>query len=76
MPSTSPELNAMITRFSESYSSESMSRESKRLKKSSSWLNCGNAVMQQLGENAIFVFPVLPGSAENPSYLRWRSKGF
>jgi len=36
----SPELNALIARFRESYSSVSMSHESKRLKKSSSdWLN-------------------------------------
>jgi len=41
-----------------------MSRESKRLKKSSSgWLNSGNALIQRV-KNAIFVFPVLPGSAE------------
>ena len=44
-PHNSPELNALITRFGESYSSERMSRESKRLKKSSSdWLNSGNAL--------------------------------
>jgi len=41
-----------------------MSRESKRLKKSSSeWLNSGNALIQQV-KNAICVFLVLPGSAE------------
>jgi len=41
-----------------------MSRESKRLKKSSSdWLNSGNALIQRV-KNAISVFPVLPGSAE------------
>jgi len=41
-----------------------MSRESKRLKKSSSsWLNSGNALIQRV-KNAIFVFPVLPVSAE------------
>jgi len=34
----------------------SMSLESKRLKKSNSWLNSGNALMQHLSENAIFVF--------------------
>jgi len=34
-----------------------MTRESKGLKKSSSdWLNSGNALMQHLSENAIFVF--------------------
>jgi len=32
MPPNSPELGALITRFGESYSSVSMSRESKRLK--------------------------------------------
>ena len=53
----SPELNAMTTRFEELYSSVSMSRESKRLKKSSSWLNSDNALIQHLRENAIFVFP-------------------
>ena len=42
----------------------SMSRESKRLKKSSSdWLNSGNTLIQ-LAKNAIFVFPVLPGDVE------------
>jgi len=57
-------LNALITRFRESYSSVSMSRESKRLKKSrSDWLNSGNALIQHLRENTIFVCP-LPGSAE------------
>jgi len=41
-----------------------MSRESKRLKKSSSdWWNSGNAQIQRV-KNAIFVFPVLPGSAK------------
>jgi len=44
----------------------SMSRESQRLKSSRScmWLNSRNALVQHLSENAIFVFPVLPGSAE------------
>jgi len=43
----SPKLNALISRFMESYSSVSMSRESQRLKKSSSnWLNSGNALIQ------------------------------
>ena len=60
----SPKLNALISRFRESYSSVSMSRESQRLKKSSSnWLNSGNALIQWV-KNAILVFPVLPGSAE------------
>ena len=41
-----------------------MSRELKRLKKSSSnWLNSGNALIQRV-KTAIFVFPVLPGSTE------------
>jgi len=33
-----------------------MSRESKRLKKSSGWLNSGNALIQHLWENAIFYY--------------------
>jgi len=42
----------------------SISHESKRLKKSSSnWLNFGYTLIQQV-KNVIFVFPVLPGSAE------------
>jgi len=42
----------------------SMSRESKRLKKSSTdWLNSGKALIQQV-KNAVFVFPVLQGNAE------------
>ena len=64
MPPNSPELNTLITRFTESYSSVIMSRESKRLKKWSSWLNSGNALIQHLSENAIFMFTVSPGGAE------------
>jgi len=46
-----------------------MSRESKRLKKSSSdWLNSANALIQQV-KNAIFVFSVLPASAE--AQVKW-----
>jgi len=64
-PPNSPELNALITRFRESYSSMSMSRDSNKLKKSSSdWLNSGNTVTQRV-KNSLFVFPVLPaGSTE------------
>jgi len=41
-----------------------VSRESKRLKKSGSdWLNSGNALIQRV-KNPIFLFAVLPGSAE------------
>jgi len=44
--------------------------ESKRLKQSSSnWLNSDNAPIQRV-KNAIFVFPVLPGSAE--AQVIWR----
>jgi len=62
----SPELSALITRFREPYSSVSMSRESKQLKKSSSdWLNSASALIQHFElKSAIFMFPVLPGSAE------------
>jgi len=58
MPPNSPELNALITRFRQSYCSVSISRESKRLKKPrSDWLNSGNALIHHLSEkNAIFVF--------------------
>jgi len=41
-----------------------MSRESKTLKKSSSWLNSSNALIQHLRGNAIFTFSVSPGSEE------------
>jgi len=41
-----------------------VTRESKTLKKSSSWLNSDNALIQHLREKCIFAFPVLPGSAE------------
>ena len=51
-----PELNALITRFCESYNSVSMSRESKRLKKSSSWLNSGNTLVQRV-KMQFFYFP-------------------
>jgi len=50
----SPKLNTLITRFRESYSSVSMSRESIRLTKSSSWLNSDNALIQHLGEKCYF----------------------
>jgi len=64
MAHKSPKLNVLVTRFRESYSSVSMSRESKGLNKSgSNWLNSGNT-NTDLSENAILVFPVLPGSAE------------
>jgi len=53
-PPKSPELNALITRFRESYNSLSMSHESKRLKKSSSRLNSGNALIQHLSEKCDF----------------------
>ena len=63
-PPKSPKLKILITRFSESYRSVSMSRESKSLKKSSSdWLNSGNALIQRV-KTAMFVFPVLPGNAK------------
>jgi len=54
-----PDLNALITGFSKSYSSMSMSRESKRLKKSSSdWLNSGDTLIQHLSEKMQFLFPL------------------
>jgi len=60
----SPKLNALITRYRESYSSVRTSRESKRLKKSSNyWLNSHNALIQRV-KNTIFVFSVLPRNAE------------
>jgi len=38
---------------------------STKLENSSDWLNCGNAVIQNMSENMQFsCFPVLPGSAE------------
>ena len=57
-PPNSPELNALITRFRESYSSVSVSRESERLKKSSSWLYSGNGLIQHLSDK--FNFRVSP----------------
>ena len=66
IPRNSPEQNALITRFRESYNSASMSRESKRLKKSSSdCMNSGNALTQHLSEKTrLSCFPALPGGAE------------
>jgi len=53
--SNSPELNTSITRFRELCSTMSMSRESKRLKKSrNNWLNFDNALIQQLSEKCDF----------------------
>jgi len=48
-PPKSPKLNALVQDFSESYSSVSMSRESKRLKRSSS--NCLNGRPMDVAEN-------------------------
>jgi len=63
-PKSPMQLNALITRFRELYSSAFMSREPKRLKKSSSdRLNSRNALIQRM-KNAIFLFLVLPGSTE------------
>ena len=59
---TSTLARTTITRFGESYSSLNMCLESKRLKKLT-WLNSGNALIQWV-KNSVFVFPVLPGSAE------------
>jgi len=69
MPPTVPQLNALITRLRESHSSVSMSRESKRLKKSSSWLNSGNVLIQHWGKMQFSRFSVLPGSAE--AQINW-----
>jgi len=58
------ERNALITRFRESYSSVIISRESKILKKSSSWLNSRNVLILHQGKMQFPRFSVLPGSAE------------
>jgi len=64
-PSNSLELNALTTRFiMESCSSVSMSCKSKRLKKSGSWLNFHNALIQHLSEKCNFRVSRFPGSAE------------
>jgi len=57
-------MNALITWFRKSYSIVSVSRESKRLKKSNRWLISGNALIQYLRDMQFSRFPVLPGSAE------------
>jgi len=57
-------MNALITWPRESYSIVSVSRESKRLKKSNRWLNLGNALIQHLRDMQFSRFPVLPNSAE------------
>ena len=59
MPQQLSGLNALITWFRESYSIVSVSCESKRLKKSNSWLNSGIWVKRRF-----LCFSVLPGSAE------------
>jgi len=53
-PPQQPELNALTTRFRKSYSSMSMSRESKTLKKSSKCLNSGNALIQHSSKKCNF----------------------
>jgi len=76
MSPSSPELNALITRFRQSYCSVSISRKSKRLKKPrSDWLNSGNALIHHLSEkNAIFVFRRFARQCRNSSHLEWHSK--
>jgi len=46
----SRKMSALMTRFGAPYSRVSMRHESKRSKKSSSWLNSGNALIQHLSE--------------------------
>jgi len=66
MPPSSPELNALTTRFKESYNSVSVSHESKKTEEIKERLvNSGIALIQHLSEIMRFMcFPVLPGSAE------------
>jgi len=67
MPPSSPERNALITRFGASYSSVSMSHESlKKTEESrSDWLNSGNALIQRLSDKIRFLcFPALLSSGE------------
>ena len=76
----SPQLNELITRFRESqaYSSVSMSRQSKRLKKSRrSQLNSGNVLIQHFSEKrAIFVFPRFATCCISTSYFGQHNKAF
>jgi len=64
-PPNSPELNALITRFRESYSCVIMSHESKRLKKSgSNWLNSGNSLIQISVKMQFSLSPSFASNAE------------
>ena len=71
-----PELNTLITRYRESYSSVSMSRESKRLKKSrsnslnSAW-QCTDTAFEW--ENSIVVFPRFARWCRSTCYLGWHN---
>ena len=59
-----PKLNALITRFRESYRSakyESWAKKTEEI--SSNWLNSRSALIQRM-KNAIFLFPVFPGIAQ------------
>jgi len=60
----SPKLNALITRFRESYSSTSESWVKKIEEIKQRLVEFGHCTNNTASENAIFVFPVLPGSAE------------
>jgi len=66
MPPNNSKLNTLNTRFRDSYSSMSMSHESKRLKKpSSDWLKfwqCTNTAFEW--KMRFSCFPILPGTAE------------
>ena len=72
--SNSSELSSLTTRFRESYSSLSMSCESKRLKKSrSNWLNSGNALIQHLSEKkcGLRVSPFCQVAQKHKAYAIW-----
>ena len=64
MPPNRPKLNALITRFRESYSSLNLSLEKQQLVE---FWQCTNTV----SANAIFVFSVLPGRPSSQAQVIW-----
>ena len=70
----SPELNALITRFRESYSSVwVVSQKDWRNQAATDWILAMHYYSIWV-KNAIFVFPCFARQCRSTSYLRWRSK--
>jgi len=77
MPPNSPEQNALITRFRETYSSVNMSRDLRvkkieEIKQLVEFRQCTNTAFER--KNASFVFLRFTWQYRSTSYLMWHSK--